>query len=260
MLFYITNMFSVKNWWAVDLWLLSLFNKQNHWSVDINCKVGIVLFSDDRSNSAAILYFSFSFRSILVYFCKPAACKCDKEQYNAVCVSGDIKTHNPTHTQANTRIVNPSSHATLSPLVVTYSTQPAHACTLTCRVESLGCCIMHGAQGSQTSGVWAWGPGVRNAVRHMSVQSHHLSADLKHTCPQSHKVQSHTYSSVARQICKHTRWSETCQTKVDVMRCVSWFLILRNGFIHASQPEMVTTRRTFDRFFCVLIFLQLHHM
>lgn len=120
-------------------------------------------------------------------------------------------------------------------------TQLARACTLSCRVVSLAYCIMHGAQGSQASGVWEGGPGASSAVGHMSAQSHRLSADLKHTHTQPRKVHSHTHCSVAWQICTRTHSPMACQTKVNVIRSMSWFHILWISYANATQLKQATS-------------------
>lgn len=128
-------------------------------------------------------------------------------------------------------------------------TQLERACTLSCRVVSLAYCIMHGAQGSQASGVWEGGPGASNAVGHMSAQSHHLSADLKHTHTQLRKVHSHTQCSVAWQIWTSTHSPMACQTKVNVIRSMSWFHILWISYTNATQLNHSARRQADRQFF-----------
>lgn len=147
--------------------------------------------------------------------------------------------HTHMHTQKETGM--PTS------LFLMYVHTYTHAYTLSCRAESLACCIMHGTQGSQTSGVWVRGPGASNTVGHMSAQSHHLSMDLKQIHIHNRKVQSHTLSSVAWQICTHTYSSMACQIGVIVMCCMSRFLLLWHGFTDATQHRLATTWRTFDQ-------------
>lgn len=93
---------------------------------------------------------------------------------------------------------------------------------------------------SLASGVWKIGLGASHTVGHMSVQSHHLSVDLKHT--QIHKTYTlKTPHSVAWQICTRTHSPTACQTKVSVIRSVSRFHSLWIGYANAIQHRLMLT-------------------
>lgn len=77
-----------------------------------------------------------------------------------------------------------------------------------------------------------------------------------HIHTRAHNAHSHTHCSVARQICTRTHSPAACQTKVNVIRSMSWFHSLWIGYANAIQHGLVSTWQTYDQFFTE----KLHHM